>query len=265
MDIMSLFRFSLRCYDVGLYVKETISKIRYKKWNDLAKCNARLREYKTSDTCFICGNGPSLKKVNLDELDGDTIVMNDFWRIATNYKKIPTYYIINDNVYALPSLKEKAEGVLTCCPEIPHVLSVYMGPAMEKMYSSFNTNIFYFNNIGRTYKSKYKIDFTKCTYYTWNVVTAAIQLAIYLGYNNIYLLGCDYSLFASKYLQHAYDKDGQKVPCPFLLRDMLYKYSFTTHIHYEVAKYAKEHGFNVVNMTNASLLDAYEFCQDSNY
>lgn len=265
MNIGSLFKLSLVIYDFGLWFKEKSSLLKYRKWCKQTSRNSLLKDYKKSDVCYVCGNGPSLKKVNLDELDGDTIVMNDHWRIAKNFKAKPTYYLINDNAYGLPSFKERAEGMLNCFPEIPHVLSIYMGPAIDKMYNNYKTNIFYYNNIGRTFKSTYPIDFTKCTYYTWNVVSAAIELAIYLGYKEIRLLGCDYSLFATKYKSHVYDKEGDKANFSSNLRDRLYKYSFTTHFHYEIAKYAKEHGVKVVNMTNESLLDAYEMDSNSLY
>lgn len=265
MNIYSLFSLSLKIYDLGLWFKEKHALLKYNKWNKLAKSNNELKKYKNSEVCYICGNGPSLKKVDLDALDGDTIVMNDHWRIASKYSIPPTFYLINDNAYGEPSSKERAEGMLSCFPQIPHVLSTYMGPSIDAMYSKFDTNIYYYNNIGRTFKSSYKIDFTKCTYYTWNVVSAAIQLAIYLGYKEIRLLGCDYSLFATKFQQHVYDKDGTKAGFSTRLRDRLYKYSFTTHIHYEIAQYAKEHGVKVVNMTSDSLLDAYEIDPNSPY
>lgn len=265
MSINDLFFLSLRIYDTGLWLKEKYSLFRYRKWNNLAKRNESLRHYKKTDICYICGNGPSLKKVNLDLLDGDTIVMNDHWRIASKFKKTPTFYLINDNAYGIPSFKERAEGMLNCCPEIPHVLTTYMGPSMETLYGNCKTNVYFFNNIGRTFKSSYEIDFTKCTYYTWNVVTAAIQLAIYLDYKKIYLLGCDYSLFASRFLTHVYDKEGDKIENRIKLRDMLFKYSFTTHIHYEIAKYAKKHGVKIVNMTSETLLDAYDIDTNSKY
>ena len=262
---MSLFKFSLYCYDCGLIVKENIGKIKNKKWNKLASRNVELKRFKKSDKCYICGNGPSLKKVNLDELDGDTIVMNDHWRIAGNYKTPPTFYIINDEAYGDDELKERMLGVLNCCPERPHLIASNIGKAIDEKYSDNHANIFYFNPIGRTFNHKRDIDFTKLTYYLWNVVTTSIQLAIYLGYKEIYLLGCDYSLFASRYMQHAYDKDGQKVECPVILRDMLYKYSFTTHIHYELAQYARNHGVKIVNLTSESLLDAYDMDPNSPY
>lgn len=265
MNIMSLFKFSLSCYDCGLFIKEIAAKRKYCKWVKLAKKNEELKKYKTADVCYICGNGPSLKKVNLDELQGDTIVMNDHWRVAPNFKMKPTFYMINDNAYALPKLHERLKGVIECFPDIPHLMAVNIGHAIDEGFENNNTNIYYYNPIGRTFKSTYDIDFTKCTYYSWNIVSAAIQLALYLGYKEIRLLGCDYSLFASRFITHMYDKDGQKVPCPFKLRDMLYKYTFTTHIHYELAKYAEKKGVKIINMTSETLLDAYEIDENSNY
>lgn len=262
---MTLFRFSLKCYDAGLYFKGMAGSIKNRKWNNQAKRNKELINYKKSDKCYICGNGPSLRKVNLDELDGDTIVMNDHWRVAPQYKKKPTFYMLNDIAYVDDSFRERMLGFLNCCPEIPHIITASMGPAMAKKYGDVKSNIYYYNSQGVTFKHNHNIDFTKQTYAVWNIVTRAIQLAVYLGYKEIYLIGCDYSLFASRYLTHAYDKDGVKTECPFLLRDMLYKYTFTTHIHYEMARYAKEHQIKIVNLTTESLLDAYEMDFNSKY
>lgn len=265
MNIMSLFYISLKIYDCGLFFKELQAKVKYRKYNKIASRNEALKQYKTSDKCYICGSGPSLKKVNLDELEGDTIVMNEHWRIASSFNSKPTYYLINDEGYGLDKMKERLDGVMNCYPSVPHVFTTQIGEVVDKRYKNTETKVYYYSHIGKTFKHTYDIDFTKTTYCTWNVVSAAIQLAIYLGYKEIFLLGCDYSLFASRYLTHVYDKDGAKIPCHVILRDMLYKYTFTTHIHYEIAKYAKEHGIKIINMTSESLLDAYEMDPNSIY
>lgn len=266
MNITNLFNLSLKLYDAGLLLKEWSSYVKFKKWNKMAARNRELAGYKTSSKCYVCGNGPSLKKVDFDSLDGDTIVLNAYWRIASNFKKKPTFYMLNDEAYGYEDwCKENMIGLLKCYPEVPHVLSSKLGPAVDSKFSEYKANVYYYNPTGRTYKHKYRIDFTKCTFYTWNVVTSAIQLAIYAGYKEIYLLGCDYSLFASRYVSHVYDQDGEKIECKIKLRDMLYKYVFTTHIHYEVAQYAKEHGVKIVNLTSETLLDAYEIDPNSKY
>ena len=79
------------------------------------------------------------------------------------------------------------------------------------------------------------------------------------------MLGFDYSLFASRIERHVYDKEGEDYVLAVNLRDMLYRYVFTTHILYEFELYAREHDIRIINMTSASLLDAFEFDKESKY
>lgn len=261
--MVSLFRLSLSVYDTGLRVKEIANSIKFRKWRKLASNNTELKKYKQSDKCYICGNGPSLKKVNMDQLDGDTIVMNNHWKIGASFKMKPTYYLLADKAFSLPKWESNFEGMMNYCPETPHIMTVRMGPKMDSYHG--DTKVYYFSPLSSTYKSGDSIDFTKNISNAFNVVGWAILLAIYLGYKEIYLLGCDYSLFASRYIQHAYDKNGEKVASPIPLRDMLFKYSITTEIHYQIAKYAKDIGVKIVNLTKDTVLDAYDVDENSPY
>lgn len=261
--MVSLLRISIFMYDCGLRVKEAVNSFKFRKWRKLAVKNTELVKYKKSDRCYICGNGPSLRKVDLDQLDGDTIVMNNHWRIGESFKMRPTYYLLADKAFSLPGWEKSFDGMINYCPEIPHIMTVRMGPKMDT-YNG-DTKVYYFSPLSSTFKCGNRNDFTKNVSNAFNVVGWAILLAIYLGYKEIYLLGCDYSLFASRYLQHAYDKNGEKVACPVPLRDMLFKYSITTEIHYEIAKYAEKMGVKVVNLTKETVLDAYEVDENSPY
>lgn len=261
--MIGLFRIPVFCYDCGLRLKEIKTSIIYKKWRKLAKKNDSLKKYKKSDVCYVCGNGPSLKKVNFDTLEGDTIVTNDHWRVGANFKTAPTYYLVADDIYAQPSWAERYKGLMEYHPEVPHVFTVKMGPKLDTYKGE--ANIYYFSPLSSTYKCGKSIDFKKNISNAYNVVSWAILLAMFLGYKEIYLLGCDYSLFASRYITHAYDSTGTKIKCPTPLRDMLFKYSITTDIHYEIAKYAERIGVKIVNMTRDTILDAYDVDENSPY
>jgi hypothetical protein len=139
-------------------------------------------------------------------------------------------------------------------PETAHILADAFYSVLRAKYGD-QKNLFYTCPWGGLFNRKRKIDFTKVVCTCRNVVSFAIMLAIYLGYKEIVLVGCDYSLFATRVLEHCYDeKDGsEKVN----LLDMLYRYSFATDIHYELAVYAKGRGVKIINATAASLLDAY--------
>ena len=201
--------------------------------------------------------------MNFDNLNGDTIVMNDHWRMGDVGHKVPTYYMVADDIYAKPEWKERFDGLMSFHPEIPHIFTVKMGPKLD-LYKGEST-IYYFSPLSSTYKCGKSIDFKKNISNAFNVVSWAILLAIYLGYHEIYLLGCDYSLFASRYIAHAYDKTGEKIKCPTLLRDMLFKYSIATEIHYQIAKYAEKKGVKIINLTKDTILDAYEVDENSKY
>lgn len=261
--MVSLFRLTLFFYDTGLKVKEAANSIKFHKWRKIARNNSELSKYKKSDICYICGNGPSLRKVDLDQLEGDTIVMNNHWKIGANFKMEPTYYLLGDKAFAHPKWEKSFEGMMNYCPETPHIMTVRMGPKMDTYHG--NTKVYFFSPLSSTFKCGKRNDFTKNVSNAFNVVGWAILLAIYLGYKEIYLLGCDYSLFASRYIEHAYDKNGEKVASPFPLRDMLFKYSITTEIHYQIAKYAKQQGVKVVNLTKDTVLDAYDIDENSPY
>lgn len=265
MDLMSLFSFSLKCYDAGLTIRSIAKRLKFRKYLKLTYRNEELAKYKKADVLYVCANGPSLKKVNLDSLAGDTIVINDFFRIAGQFSKKPTFYLLLDNEYAWDSMKERMDGVMNCHPDIPHIIAAdIIGPVGER-YRNSKTNLFVYDAFGKTFNHKLNIDFTKQTYTVWNVVTKCIQLGIYLGYKEIKLLGFDYSLFASRIERHVYDKEGENHVLNVNLRDMLYRYVFTTHILYEFETYAREHGITIINMTSASLLDAFEFDKNSKY
>lgn len=265
MDLMCLFKFSLKCYDTGLTIRSIVKRRKFRKYLKLSKRNGELANYKKTDVLYVCANGPSLKKVNLDELEGDTIVINDFFRIADQFCKKPTYYLLLDNEYAWNSMQDRMDGVMNCHPEIPHIIAAdIIGPVGER-YKNSATNLFVYDAFGKTFNHNLKIDFTQTTYTVWNVVTKCIQLGIYLGYKEIRLLGFDYSLFASRIERHVYDKEGEDHVLAVNLRDMLYRYVFTTHILYEFELYAREHDIRIINMTSASLLDAFEFDKESKY
>lgn len=264
MNILSLLDFTSRVYDMGLVAKTLQKQIKYRKWMNLLKKNQKLVNYKTSDLCYVCANGPSLKKVNLNDLEGDLIVINDYYRIADKYR-MPNFYVVNDSDFSYESNRDRMDGIMACFPEIPHLFALDVIEPIQERYNNSNTNIFVFNPYGKTFNHKMRIDFTKKVYTVWNVVTRSIQLALYLNYKEVRLIGFDYSLFASRFETHMYDKEGEKVNRVESLEEMLFKYSFTTKILYEIAEYAKNHNVKIINLTSDTLLDAFEVDENSKY
>ena len=91
-----------------------------------------------------------------------------------------------------------------------------------------------------------------------NVICQCIQVALYMGYKEIYLLGCDFNQYASLRPEHFYntDSDGREM---YINMGNDAKWSAMVHFHhYALNKYATKRGIKIVNLTPNSLIDAYQ-------
>jgi hypothetical protein len=95
------------------------------------------------------------------------------------------------------------------------------------------------------------------TYMAMNVVAQTILCAIYLGFKEIYLLGCDYNAFCTLGKGHAYDDKSEVSQSNYNLAFYLKYYWIGTEIHYKIFEHAKSKGISIINLTQGSLLDAY--------
>ena len=100
-------------------------------------------------------------------------------------------------------------------------------------------------------------DLDRNIYAAMNVVAYSILSAMYMGFREIYLLGCDYNAFCTAGKGHCYDDEEEIAGFNYNLAFYLKFYWITTEFHYLIAKLAKEKQIKVVNVTPGSLLDAY--------
>jgi hypothetical protein len=95
-------------------------------------------------------------------------------------------------------------------------------------------------------------------YIAQNVIPCSILIAMYMGFKDIYLLGCDYNSFLNEPGTHAYDDTEELIfNNDYNLAFYLKFYSITTNFHYLIAKLSKSKGIRIINLTPGSLLDAY--------
>ena len=78
MNLDSLFGIDVKLYNFLLIPKRIYARVKYASAFKAAKRNSELlKKEKKSDVLYICGNGPSLRKVDLNDIDCDYIVVND--------------------------------------------------------------------------------------------------------------------------------------------------------------------------------------------
>lgn len=170
----------------------------------LTKPDRRLEHFKgmyRGKRCFIIGLGPSLTIQDLDKLNANKefcISVNRIYETFSQTKWRPDFYFISDVTASTPETKD----------------------AIDKMIQEDKTNVFYakysFKEMrneaipcrmfdvytplhntksrflaARDKRTKFSSNAGSYIYDSMSCVISAVQLAYYMGFNKVYLLGCD--------------------------------------------------------------------------
>ena len=137
--------------------------------------------------CFILGNAPSLRVDDLDVLHRNnetTFAFNNIYKIFNQVRWRPTYYILQD-YRAMPDVDTLKSM------QMPKFIALYL--AKNEL---FDKSVFYFDlDMSMWYGDPTcKVQFSteiERMYDGGSVVYSAIQAAVNMGYDEIYLLGVD--------------------------------------------------------------------------
>lgn len=178
---------------------DTIHHIKYLK-SEKQRSIERFKNVAQSKRCFVIGNGPSLKIEDLEHLKNEVTFASN--RIYGMYKKTdwrPTYYCSQDKK-VLEQIKTDLPYVVSECKNafFPYNYKNIIGQVVS---SKKNVELFY-----KPYVSVYSNDKSypeglmpfssdiSCQIYDGLSITyAMIQIAVYMGYKEIYLIGVDHN------------------------------------------------------------------------
>ena len=201
--------------------------------------------------CFITCTGPSLTVQDLELLKDEYVFgMNSICLIHDQTSWKPDFYGIED-IFVFEKLKEK-------------LLNTDNGQifAPLEFKESYNTpgNWVYFHTswayhmYDRKYRNKFYCRFSDDCYATvydgYTITYSILQLAVYLGFDEIYLLGADCSYLGNKqhFIDHGHATDYQSA---LNATDRL-MVSYA-----EAKKYADCHGVKIFNATRGGLLELF--------
>lgn len=158
------------------------------------------REKYSGRRCFIMGNGPSLNKTRLDLLANELVW--GFNKIYLLFDKItwrPKFYVTND-LRLTEHISNEINSLITQLSD-----SFFFFPThfSSREVRNTNKNVYWYKEMpwneltGR--QTLFSRDPSHYIVNTATVTIAGLQLAAYLGFNPIYLIGCDtsYSIPAS--------------------------------------------------------------------
>lgn len=188
----------------SLSPKPTSSVIRRDTAEYLLTCDdlTPFKDLHAGERCFIMGNGPSLNKMDLSKLEGETVFgCNSIFLLFDRINWRPTYYACVDS-RVLPDRAADIDNMLADCPTItaffPNEVVEHSGemrrfptrtilpPAEGRYYFREQQN-----SLKNLPYSMFSTDIDDHIVQPYTVTITMLQIAIYMGFSEIYLIGCD--------------------------------------------------------------------------
>ncbi len=146
--------------------------------------------------CFIIGNGPSILQQDLTKLEHEIVFVTNSFVHHNQYDEInPTYYCVTIDLIKYNDFDaEWYPLMLEKTANTPKFFSLRAKPFIRKHNLFVNHPIFYLNcrdtPIWET--KSMSLDITNEVYYGCTlIIDFCLPLAFYMGFSDIYLLGCD--------------------------------------------------------------------------
>ena len=202
--------------------------------------------------CFIVATGPSLSVSDLEMIKGEiSFGMNSIIHLFKDTSWRPDFYGIQD-VFVFDKMKQ------TIFENYPENSNVLIGDnlvtddditAKNYIVYPFNSDYHAFEINYRKYFCKFSDDAYGMVYDGYSITYSLIQIAVYMGFKEIYLLGCDCS----------YKKGGNN---HVVESGHVDKYDYLNRkkmvIGYEKAEeYARNNGVDIYNATRGGELEVF--------
>ena len=215
---------------------------------------AEMKDSKHGKRCFIIGNGPSLQAEDLDKLrDEDCFAANGIYHIFQSTSWRPTYYLIMDRYCnAEPEMIRNLESNI-----------VFLGDYYWRFNKVLRDDAICLHQYIPFIQKSYSVsqDISKKVVNTYTVSFVAMQIAAYLGYKEIYLLGFDH------HYEFELDKKGRIIKSVDTKEHFFQDYNPNTYASNVIGMtksymafhtYAKEHNITIKNATRGGKLEVFE-------
>jgi hypothetical protein len=242
------------------------------------KHNRKFKDCHKGERCFILGCGPTINKQDLTLLKGELCIAVSNFFLHKDYHLIhPLYHCIPDIVVGHSEQNIEEEYAVRWFREMEGktgdatiFLSCYgIDKQIIEQYGLLRNRKIYYIYFGDNWDEVERkgIDLTKVTPIKLSVAIMALEIAVYMGCQNIYLLGCEHDLILHFqegrrhfYLEH--ENILTKRPGYVSWKEhgwhRIFRDSAKLWQQYTIIDgYAKSKGIHIYNATAGGILDVY--------
>lgn len=248
-----------------------------KKNRKLVKLNRSFLNKYAGKRCFIVGNGPSINKQDLSCLENEYVfTVNQMMRDERFPMLKSDFHVIADPLYFQLDLSNEYDKKIvdllrkiTTVNNRPECFFPIQAKSFIDSLQLNNLSINYFFSAFNIYDNySKKFDYTKPVPGFYNVVQYAITLAIYCGFSEIYLLGCDMTgyreveekacnNYEDKHCYHLTEEEKKNVlhkgrTCEEYFNGFAHMFSD----YRRLAEYAIRKKIKLINVTEGGVLDS---------
>lgn len=235
----------------------------------LAK-NQPLANLHAGKRCFILGSGPSINGQNLLAIKGDIKVAVGWFQkhpdcVALN----PQYWMVADPD-SWKRASEFLEPLVTFMLEQPFRPKLFLPTSSVDYLGALSAaafldlHLFHYDR-ARTLQEPLNFASTIPSI-GQNVIAPALMLALYLGCNPIYMLGCDHDWwnwtrqeYDQKHLPHFFNpKKADEVVEKHSFDDLQRTIRIQKHEYSSLRNYAESRGIAIYNATKGGALDSFQ-------
>ncbi|MFV3131455.1 6-hydroxymethylpterin diphosphokinase MptE-like protein [Niveispirillum sp. KHB5.9] len=149
------------------------------------KLKALRQAWQGRKRCFVIGNGPSLNQTDLSLLKGEvTFAVNSFFLKAPELDWLPTFYVVEDHLVA-EDRREQIEAFRGPVRLFPAYLRYCLAEGDDTIFFDHRPRKSYPHGFD------FSTDASDFTYAGCTVTFTCLQLAYFLGFEEIYLIGVD--------------------------------------------------------------------------
>ena len=228
------------------------------------KRNKKFKNIHKNEKCFIILNGPSTSKEDLSKLkDEKVFCVNSFYRGDKIEIIKPDYYCITDSMFFVKENKQHLQDLLNKCS-----YSTFFFNYKYLMYNKIKDNV-YVTFAGHMPNAiKINNNFARlCSGFT-NTALYVINLAIFMGFTEIYLIGLDFDLDKNLNWGHEYPETDYEIKIKNIMKEAQEKkiicgsywyYSQVQYQFYYMKSYAKKMGVSIFNLNPNSAVRAFSY------
>lgn len=217
-----------------------------------------IREYKNiheGERCFITCTGPSLTMSDLDLLRNEnTIGVNSIIEAYRLTSWRPSYYIMVDFFAFADYVKNNRVegGMYATKASFFHYRLRPLTTFGKQLFIPINYSNHFKKSVDN-HRIRYSKELSVCCYDGFTVTNAAIQLAMYMGFKEIYLLGCDCNYTTKQIHFVELEDDQKKIQAGWLPHAT----DLSIEGYKAIKEFADKQGVKIFNATRGGCLEVF--------